>query len=158
MNCVSGVVMSAMTSQITGITIVYSIVFSGADQRKHQSSASLAFVRRIHRWLVNSPHKGPKTRKMFHLMTSHDPGLSSLMEHWLHQTVTLVIYLYRLVREQLCNSRQVWWESKERETTETETEISICLWQGQVHMSITNVLCASLSLLDGQPLIPQNPL
>ena len=37
----------------------------GADQRKHQSSASLAFVRGIHRWPVNSPHKGPVTRKMF---------------------------------------------------------------------------------------------
>ena len=39
--------------------------FSGADQRKHQSSALLAFVRRIHRWPVNSPHKGPVTRKIF---------------------------------------------------------------------------------------------
>ena len=37
----------------------------GADQRKHQSSASLAFVRGIHRWPVNSPHKGPVTWKMF---------------------------------------------------------------------------------------------
>ena len=37
----------------------------GGDQRKHQSSASLAFVRGIHRWPVNSPHKGPVTRKMF---------------------------------------------------------------------------------------------
>ena len=37
----------------------------GADQRKHQSSMSLAFVRGIHRWPVNSPHKGPVTRKMF---------------------------------------------------------------------------------------------
>ena len=40
-------------------------VCSGQDQRKHQSSASLAFVRGIHRWPVNSPHKGPVTRKMF---------------------------------------------------------------------------------------------
>ena len=40
-------------------------VYLGADQRKHQSSASLAFVRGIHRWPVNSPHKGPVTRKMF---------------------------------------------------------------------------------------------
>ena len=39
--------------------------FSAPDQRKHQSSASLTFVRRIHRWPVNSPHKGPGTRKMF---------------------------------------------------------------------------------------------
>ena len=41
--------MSAMASQITSLTVVYSIVYSGADQRKHQSSASLAFVRGIHR-------------------------------------------------------------------------------------------------------------
>ena len=59
------VIMNSMASQITSLTIVYSTVYSGADQRKHQSSASLAFVRGIHRWPVNSPHKGPVTRKMF---------------------------------------------------------------------------------------------
>ena len=57
--------MGAISSQITSLTIVYSIVYSGADQRKHQSSASLAFVRGIHRGPVNSPHKRPVTRKMF---------------------------------------------------------------------------------------------
>ena len=57
--------MGAMASQITSLTIVYSTVYSGTDQRKHQSSASLAYVRRIHRWPVNSPHKWPVTRKMF---------------------------------------------------------------------------------------------
>ena len=55
------VIMSAMASQITSLTIVYSIIYLGADQ----SSASLAFVRGIHRWPVNSPHKWPVTRKMF---------------------------------------------------------------------------------------------
>ena len=59
-----------MASRIINLTIVYSAVYSGADQRKHQSSALLAFVRGIHRWPVNSPHKGPVTRKCFHLMTS----------------------------------------------------------------------------------------
>ena len=54
-----------MASQITGVSIVCSTVCSGADQRKHQSSASLAFMRGIHRWPVNSPHKGPVTRRMF---------------------------------------------------------------------------------------------
>ena len=57
--------MSAMASQITSLMIVYSTVYSGGDQRKHQSSASLAFVRGIHRWPMNSPHKWPVTRKMF---------------------------------------------------------------------------------------------
>ena len=46
-------------------TIVYSTVYSGANRKTHQSSASLAFVRGIHRWPVNSPHKWPVTRKMF---------------------------------------------------------------------------------------------
>ena len=64
------VIMGAMASEITSLTIVYSTVYSGADQRKHQSSASLAFVWGIHRAPVNSPHKWPVTRKMFHLMTS----------------------------------------------------------------------------------------
>ena len=59
------VTMSLMASQITNLTIVYSTVYSGADQRKHQSSASLAFVRGIHRGPVNSPHKRPVTRKIF---------------------------------------------------------------------------------------------
>ena len=59
------VIMGAMASQITSLTIVYSIVYIGTDLRKHQSSASLAFVRGIHRGPVNSPHKGTITRKMF---------------------------------------------------------------------------------------------
>ena len=57
--------MIAMASQITSLTIVFSPVFSGADQRKYQSSASLVFLREIHRWPVNSTHKRPVTRKMF---------------------------------------------------------------------------------------------
>ena len=61
----SDVIMSAMASQITSLTIVCSTIYSGADQRKHQSSAPLAFVRGIHRGPVNSPHKWPITRKMF---------------------------------------------------------------------------------------------
>ena len=58
------VIMGAMASQITSLTIVYSTVYSDADQRKHQGSASLAFVRGIHRGPVISPHKWPVTRKV----------------------------------------------------------------------------------------------
>ena len=54
-----------MAFPITSVSIVFLTVCLGADQRKHQSSASLAFVRRIHRSPVDSPHKGPETRKMF---------------------------------------------------------------------------------------------
>ena len=59
--------MGAMASEITRLMVVYTTVYSGADQRKHQSSASLALVRGIHGWPVNSPHKGPVTRKLFPL-------------------------------------------------------------------------------------------
>ena len=64
------VMMRAISSQITEVSIVYSTVCSGVHRRKHQSSASLAFLRRIQRWPVNSPLKGPVTRKCFHLMRS----------------------------------------------------------------------------------------
>ena len=57
--------MGAIASQITSLTIVNSIIYSDADQIKHQSSASLAFVQGIHQGPVNSPRKWPATRKMF---------------------------------------------------------------------------------------------
>ena len=71
--------MSAIESQISSLTVVYSTVYSSADQRKHQSSAPLAFVWGIHQWPVNSPHKGAVTQKKFHLMTSS----------WSHSTAGL---------------------------------------------------------------------
>ena len=58
------VIMSAVASQITSVSIVCSTVYSSADRRKHQSSASLTFVRGIHRRPMDSPHKGPVTQKM----------------------------------------------------------------------------------------------
>ena len=59
------VLMGAIASQINSLRIVYSTVYLGADQRKYQSSASLAFVRGIHRGPVNYPHKWRLTGKMF---------------------------------------------------------------------------------------------
>ena len=59
------VIMGAVASQITSPTIVYSTVYSDTDERKHQSSASLAFVWEIHRGSGNSPHKWAVTRRMF---------------------------------------------------------------------------------------------
>ena len=59
------VIMTMLASQITSLAVVYSIVYSGVDQRKHQSPASLAFVREIHRGPVNFPQKWPVTRKIF---------------------------------------------------------------------------------------------
>ena len=63
----SDVIMRAMAYKITFVSVICSTVCSGADQRKHQSSASLDFVRVIHRWPVDSPHKRPVTRKMLPL-------------------------------------------------------------------------------------------
>ena len=61
----TNVIMGARASQITSLTIVFATVNSDADQRKHQSSTSLAFAQGIHRG--HSPHKWPVTRKMFPL-------------------------------------------------------------------------------------------
>ena len=57
--------MGAMASQITSPSIVYSAVYSGADQRKYQRSTSLVFVRGYPQWPVNSLHKWPVTQEMF---------------------------------------------------------------------------------------------
>ena len=83
------VIMSAMTSQITSLTIVYSAVCSGPDKRKYQRSASLAFLMGIHWWPVNFPHKGPVTRKGFPF---HDVIIEYLMRH-----VTIGLLYVKLV-------------------------------------------------------------
>ena len=73
------IIMCAMASQLNGLTIVNSAVYSGTDQCKHQSSAPLAFVHEIHRWPVDSPHKGPITRKIF--------PFDDVIMWWLHFVV-----------------------------------------------------------------------
>ena len=87
------VTMSSIASQITSLTIVYSTVYSDADQRKHQNSASAAFVRGIHRSPVNSPHKWPVTRKMFpfdDVIMKYNPcRAESILAWWHHQMETL---------------------------------------------------------------------
>ena len=85
-------IISAMASQITSPTIAYSTVYSGTDQRKHQSSASLAFVRGIHRGLVNSPHKWPVTRKMFQF----DDVIINNFTQIHHKITTYVIAVLRI--------------------------------------------------------------
>ena len=72
------IIMSAMASQITSHTTICSTVYSGADQRKHQSSASLAFLRGIHRWPMNSPHKGAVTRKIVSIGWRHHVKFSCM--------------------------------------------------------------------------------
>ena len=77
-------IMATMASQITSLAIVNSTVHSSADQRKHQGSTSLAFVRGIHRWPVNSLHKGPVTRKMFPFdyVIMHQPIYDPRFSRW----------------------------------------------------------------------------
>ena len=65
------VIMGAIASQFTSLAIVYSTIYSDADQRKHQSSQSLAFVWGIHRGPVNSPYKWPVTRKNVFIWWRH---------------------------------------------------------------------------------------
>ena len=95
--------MTKVASQITSLTVVYSIVYSGADQRKHQSSASLAFVRGIHRRPVNSPHKWPVTRKMFPfddvIMCRQPYGCDLRLEWWVASGTIHEMLLLRQVEE-----------------------------------------------------------
>ena len=91
--------MGAIASQNTSLTIVYSIIYSDADQRKHQSSASLAFVRGIHRGPVNSPHKWPVMRKMF----PFDDVIMLLnfikyKNKWHMSSACIYIYIYIYIR------------------------------------------------------------
>ena len=82
----SDVIMGAIASQITSLTIVYSTFYSDADHRKHRSSASLAFVREIHRGPVNFHTNGQWRGKCFHLMksscqhtTNHKLGIEDIL-------------------------------------------------------------------------------
>ena len=83
-----------MSSQITGVSIVCSTVCSGSDQRKHQNSVSLAFVRGIHRRPVDSPHKGAVTRKRLPfddaIIFLFDPLTRSVLSQCRQTTLALV--------------------------------------------------------------------
>ena len=102
----SDVIMSMMVCQITRVAIVYSIFCSGADQRKHWSSASLAFVRGIQWWPVNSLHKGPVMWKMFSFVDTfmnmghagcwpgNKPLAEPMMSIWFYTENTIFVFLF----------------------------------------------------------------
>ena len=95
----SDAIMGAIASQSTGLTIVYSTVYSGADQRKPQSSASLAFVQGIHRWPVNSPHKWPVTQKI--KMLRYISSIRHLCQWWFTTGLWTVFNSCRLSDENI---------------------------------------------------------
>ena len=91
--------MSAMASPITSLTIVYSTVYSGADQRKHKSSASLAFVRGIHRWPVNSPQGASNAEHVsiwWRLMIQRE--IDRWNEHWIDDKMQLQLILCHKIK------------------------------------------------------------
>ena len=75
--------MTVMASQITSLRFVYLTFYSGADQRKHQSSVSLTFVWGIHRWPVNSPHKRPVSWYTS-VSTVYTHGFVVIFDKWTH--------------------------------------------------------------------------
>ena len=128
--------MGAIGSQITSLTIVFSTVYSGADQRRHDSSASLAFLRGIHRGPVNFPHKWPVTRKMFPLddviMTFQHDGRSLGSRFgikywiatfiWFTSTTKFRVSLYEIYHNLLYQARFLY----------TKCHIYSSLWQVQL--------------------------
>ena len=96
----SDIIMIVMVPPITGVSIVYPTICSGIDQRKHQSSASLAFVRGIHQWLVNCPQEGPVTWKMFPFDDIIMSLESSSFMHW-DKTVPQAGYVFQILEGQL---------------------------------------------------------
>ena len=95
--------MGMMASQITSLAVVYSTIYSGADQRTHQCSASLAFV-----LPVNSLHKGPVMQKMF----PFDDVIMQLDNYSVHRCPTMMFGLQHtqcwLVREVLFRLPKFW--------------------------------------------------
>ena len=73
------VIISTMESKITSLTIIYSTVCSGADQGEHQGSASLAFVKGIHRWPMNSPSQRASNTENISISWRHH-GTETLVE------------------------------------------------------------------------------
>ena len=136
--------MSAMASKITSLTIVYSTVYSGAVQRKHQSSASLAFVRGIHRWPVNSPHNSPVTRKMidYVIMTLYTPFLHQMIWTYYVQNcfriyIIIFVFLINFQHQYGIDSRDLF----------SPTELHVPAWgPTNFHTQIYQLGCGRLKI------------
>ena len=107
------VIMSAMASQITGVSVVYSTVVSDADQRKHQSFASLAFVWGIHQWPRNMFPFGDVIMNCFQLRFTHSLMPHNMMVlyychlpyfHVANSTFVLSFYINVVLTLSVCNT------------------------------------------------------
>ena len=141
--------MTTMATQISSLTVVYSIVYSDADQRKHQSSASLSFVREIHRdrWIPRT--NGQLRGKCFHLMTSS----------WLERTYdcprAIIVTLNHMTEnDQRLNSRHFSIHICDEYFRNSKMQISISqlLLFLRVHFTITMDLSNGSSLVMGRAL------
>ena len=130
--------MGTIAPQITSLTIVFSTVYSGADQSKHQSAASLAFVWGIHRAPVNSPHKWPVTRKMFpfddvimHICVPNGKDLAitkpiflDIQEQYILQISANIVSINNtplVLTYRICNAN-VWWDSDNKGLMQTPSD------------------------------------
>ena len=129
------IIMTTMASQITSLTSVYPTINSGADQRKHQSSASLAFVWGIHRWPVNSPHKGPVTRKTFTFddVIMHLPTHNRQWEHYDDRCLSNYVHTFQIMFTALLAVRAI---TKNSSTFSATNISSNMIWFRQLHDTI----------------------
>ena len=112
-----------MASQITSVSIVRLAVCSGGDQRKHQSSALLAFVRGIHWWPVDTPHKGSSFR-----VDRLDKPQSPRTWWWRHQMETFSALL-AICAENSPSDTELWcflWSAPE--LTVEWTMVRLVIW------------------------------
>ena len=121
----SDVKMGVMASQINSFTTVYSTVYSGVDQRKHQSFASLAFARGIHRWPVNSPHKWPVTRNLNVPIwwRHHDTSIRRMRD----LDINIMVFALRWIRHLIFTSRYSTLSNKAWCEMRIKNQLSLCI-------------------------------
>ena len=142
-------IMGTISSQTTSLMIVYSTVYSDADERKHQSSTSLAFVRGIHQGPVNSPHKWPVRPKMFPFddVIMDPEGAVTMMILWHGNAFCITVILWGEPNNdhgfpsQGASNAELW--SKPQQAVEQTVELSM-IWDALMvmwHYSNAMVIC-----------------
>ena len=151
------VIMGTIASQITSFTIVYSTVYSDADQRKYQNSASLAFVWGIHRRPVSSPHKWPVTRKIFPfddvIMDRHG-GMPPLSSTQIFTQKTTQIWMKTWLRDNtnIKKTKEICWNVHDVDTKLFENKSSL----EKVQLRPLDINRYTLSIFAIKPAMDQN--